>query len=290
MKLRNFLVVVVVGVGLGVFGLVKLLGSRDADPRAPAPPEVAVTAPVTATTPTATPTPTPTPTPTMSATTMSARGHDPETLGWANKPLSGDKGKDVSKGKPYKINVYKDAGQAGVNRAKVDLDRDDKFDEKYTFVANTVTLQVAPDDDENYTATYTWTGDAWRPEAGTTAVAPRAEAPELPKPGAPELPARAYDAEVIAWKDRTIQGDKVKDAIRGHTYKVNVYKDAGASTVNRAKVDLDRDDKWDEKFTFEKSGITLQRAPADDDQYTETYHWSGTGWIRDLANASRGAR
>lgn len=95
---------------------------------------------------------------------------------------------------------------------------------------------------------------------------------------ASDLPARAYDAEVIAWSRRAISGDKMKDATKGKPYKLNLYKDAGSPTVNRAKLDLDRDDKFDEKYTFEPTKITLQRAPADDESYTETYLWNGRGW------------
>jgi hypothetical protein len=96
-----------------------------------------------------------------------------------------------------------------------------------------------------------------------------------------DLAARPYDAEVISWSKRSISGDKVKDATKGKSYKLNLYKDAGMITVNRAKLDLDRDDKFDEKYTFETSKITLQRAPADDEQYTETFHWNGSGWTKE---------
>lgn len=100
-------------------------------------------------------------------------------------------------------------------------------------------------------------------------------------PSTSDLAARSYDQEVIAWSKRSISGDKMKDATKGKAYKLNLYKDAGQSTVNRAKLDLDRDDKFDEKYTFETSKITLQRAPNDDEQYTETYHWNGSGWTKE---------
>ncbi len=109
--------------------------------------------------------------------------------------------------------------------------------------------------------------------------------PTDPGPTAPATPsdlaARPYDEEVIAWSKRSISGDKMKDATKGKAYKINVYKDAGKTTVNRAKVDLDRDDKFDEKYTFDTTKITLQRAPNDDDNYTETYHWNGSGWTKE---------
>jgi hypothetical protein len=133
--------------------------------------------------------------------------------------------------------------------------------------------------------------DAVPPPPRTADVAP---VPEVPAPtptpsvdGEPpvatpsDLAKRPYDDEVIAWSRRSIKGDKMKDATKGKPYKVNLYKDAGKTTVNRAKVDLDRDDKFDEKYTFDTTKITLQRAPADDENYTETYHWNGSGWTRE---------
>jgi hypothetical protein len=116
------------------------------------------------------------------------------------------------------------------------------------------------------------------PPSAPTEPAPAAA---VPAPSAPsDLPARPYDAEVLAWRTRSISGGKQKDVARGAAYKINVYQDSGASTVNRAKVDVNRNDKWDEKLTFEGEKITLQRAPADDEKYTETYHWNGSGWTR----------
>ncbi len=99
--------------------------------------------------------------------------------------------------------------------------------------------------------------------------------------GPSDLAARSYDAEVIAWSKRSISGDKMKDATKGKPYKLNLYKDAGMSTVNRAKLDINRNEKFDEKYTFEASKITLQRAPNDDEKYSETYHWNGSGWTKD---------
>jgi hypothetical protein len=109
---------------------------------------------------------------------------------------------------------------------------------------------------------------------------PQPTPPEPQPPPSNEMAARAWDADVIAWSTKSIAGDKVKDASKGKTYKINLYKDAGKKTVNRAKVDINRNDKFDEKYTFEPNKITLQRAPADDEQYTETYHWTGGGWVR----------
>ncbi len=119
-------------------------------------------------------------------------------------------------------------------------------------------------------------------------VAPDAAVAAAPTPTPPtppvvkaDLAARAYDTEAIAWKGKAITGDKVKDASHGKPYKINVYKDAGSATVDRVKIDINRNEKFDEKINFEKNGtITLERAPADDEKYTEKYHWNGSGWMK----------
>jgi hypothetical protein len=72
--------------------------------------------------------------------------------------------------------------------------------------------------------------------------------------------------------------DKIKDAIKGRAFKINLYSDDGARW-NRAKVDLDRDDKWDEKWTFKPDGsVEKQVAPQDDENYTETFVRTDGQW------------
>jgi hypothetical protein len=275
MKLKYFLALVSAFGLAGVFLLAKACKSQEPPPK---PTEVVKPLPQV-------PPPEPrTPEqPRPASNEMPARAYDAEVIAWSKKSISGDKQKDVSKGKSYKINVYKEPGHATVNRAKVDINRNDKWDEKYTFEESTITLEVAPADDEQYTKTYHWTGSAWLPEGAEPATTTTAEtAPATPTPDAAkvDLAARAYDREVIAWRDKSIPSDKEKDVSKGKSYKINVYKDAGNTTVNRAKVDINRNDKFDEKYTFEVGKITLQRAPADDEQYTETYHWTGAGWAK----------
>ncbi len=279
MKLKYFLTLVAAFSITVVVLLAKACKSNEPPPK---PQDVVHTPPTPTPMP---PAPTPTPTPTPASGELAARPYDAEVIAWSKRSISGDKQKDVSKGKPYKINVYKDAGHSTVNRAKVDANRNDKWDEKYTFEPDRITLEIAPADDEQYTQTYHWTGSAWLPEgaeaaAGTPTNEAAAPVPTDPDAAHVDLPARAYDSEVLAWKDRTASGGKLKDVSKGKPYKINVYQDDGASHVNRAKVDVNRNDKWDEKYTFEPAKITLQRAPADDEKYTETYHWTGSGWSK----------
>jgi hypothetical protein len=112
--------------------------------------------------------------------------------------------------------------------------------------------------------------------------------PAAPPPQAtPPVPVAAALADTLREVDRVtlalLQGparDKVKDATPGKPFKVNLYSDDG-KRFNRAKVDLNRNDKWDEKWTVDASGA-LERtvAPADDEAYKETYVLKDTTWVR----------
>ena len=107
--------------------------------------------------------------------------------------------------------------------------------------------------------------------------------PTQPAPAAAPQPAplgdttRAFDAVVLGYAGTDLGTSKKKDVTRGKPYKVNVYQDGGHSTANRAKVDKDRDDQWDEKWTFGE-GISRKVAPNDDENYTEVWLWDGQNW------------
>ena len=120
------------------------------------------------------------------------------------------------------------------------------------------------------------------PAIPATAVSAPAVAPAT-APATVTVPAdaaRPWDAFLIGKQGVSIGGDKVKDATGGTAYKVNLYQDTGSGAINRAKVDYDRDEKWDEKWTYSADGIERQVAPADDERYTETWKWSGNSWQR----------
>lgn len=114
-----------------------------------------------------------------------------------------------------------------------------------------------------------------QPVGGSGSAAPVGSAAPT---GAIDLPERPYDRVVISYRGRKIDSDRIKDATKGEAWKVSVYQDAGQSTVNRIKVDANRNNKWDEKITFDSDKVKLQRASADDEKYDEEYRWEGTGW------------
>jgi len=203
------------------------------------------------------------------------------TLG---KPATSDKLKDVTNGSGAKINVYNEGGVWA--RAKVDHDRDEKSDEKWSLDGATIVRQIAPADDEVYTrelrktsADSPWFDPSAPAPATPSAITPPIE-PATPTPPAGALSTgREVDGAVMALLSQPVQ-EKIKDATRGKPYKVNLYSDDKVRW-NRAKVDLDRDDKDDEKWTFNSDGtVERQVSPGDDEQYSETYVLKDGGWAR----------
>ena len=184
-------------------------------------------------------------------------------------PVSG-KAKDLSGGLGIKVNVYRDDGEAENNRAKLDLDRDEKWDIKLDFEPGRVVATYAPKDDEDYSEIWVrLAGGAWLQEGVEDAQQ------EVIAAGLPDMD--PVDVALLKWQGKDLGTQKIKDATKGQPFKINVYQDDGNPTANRAKIDLDRDDKWDIKVTFEEPA-TRQVSPDDDENYSVTQAWSGKAW------------
>lgn len=123
------------------------------------------------------------------------------------------------------------------------------------------------------------------PPANLTERPPRVEAGGGDAPaggGATEAPAtdpaRPWDAFLLERAGTSLGSSKVKDAAKGKPWKVNLYQDDGEATMNRAKVDIDRDDQWDEKWTFSADGVSRKVSPGDDEDYSQAFDWDGSAW------------
>ena len=74
--------------------------------------------------------------------------------------------------------------------------------------------------------------------------------------------------------------DKIKDAFPREPFKVNIYRDGSSPTWTRLKIDLDRDDKDDEKWTLTNGQPDKRQVSTrDDEQYDKEYRWQGGKWI-----------
>jgi hypothetical protein len=211
-----------------------------------------------------------TPTPTAALPAI-----DQEVMAVVARTAVQAKVKDASQGKPYKVNLYSDDGKR-FNRAKVDLDRDEKWDESWSFGANgSIEKQVSDNDNDKYDRTLYLLYGQWSTLA--TAAPPAPTPAATPVVAATQLP--AIDQDVIALVGRTPVQEKIKDATKGKPYKVNLYSDDG-KRFNRAKVDLDRDDKWDESWTFDETGGTEKKvSTTDTENYDRSYRLNGDRWV-----------
>jgi len=127
--------------------------------------------------------------------------------------------------------------------------------------------------------------------ATPAAATPSSSAPATPAAATPATPApttaaatpagdaRPFEALLFERAGTDLGTTKLKDVTKGKTYKVSLYQDDGHTTMNRAKVDVDRDDKWDEKWTVDGTNISRKVAPNDDEDYTETWIWDGSAWV-----------
>jgi hypothetical protein len=111
------------------------------------------------------------------------------------------------------------------------------------------------------------------PQATATAEASNTDTVEL----------RPMDQQILDLLAKEASTDKLKDAFPGKPFKANVYRDGGGTKFNRVKLDLNRNDKWDEKWSVETEGgketIKRQVAPADDEKYTHDYRLIAGKWV-----------
>jgi hypothetical protein len=116
-------------------------------------------------------------------------------------------------------------------------------------------------------AGYALLGSSTEPAPGPAeqpAAEPVSPPAQVAPPPAPQQPAVAdYRGFLLARLGQPASSDKLKDAFPGPA-KVNVYAKNGV--WDRAKVDLDRDDKWDEKW-WVKDGKIMREVSADDSDH-----------------------
>lgn len=114
-------------------------------------------------------------------------------------------------------------------------------------------------------------------------VASQPAAPSSPP--APAVPAadgtlRPVDRDLLEALRRPATTDRIKDAFPGRPYKISLYCDTPGQGWNRAKIDLNRNNKWDEKITIVNGEPTKRSvASRDDENYDVEYRWRGGRWV-----------
>jgi hypothetical protein len=209
------------------------------------------------------------------------RDVDRAALAVLDRPVV-DKIKDATRGQPFKVNVYAD-DKVRFNRLKLDLDRDNKDDETWTvFADGRIERKVSTKDNGIYNETYRLELSGW---VDLSAPAPIAAVPEASTTSTTTttstgLPTQREVDVAMATVLRLPVQEKIKDATKSQPFKINLYSDDNAR-FNRAKVDLDRDDKWDESWTF-KSATDIERqvSPDDNEQFTEVFVVHNGQWVK----------
>lgn len=129
-------------------------------------------------------------------------------------------------------------------------------------------------------------GESKSDEPSTTPTTQVASDPTPVKPVLDPIPVtpetsnglRRVDEAVMSRMGEDLGGPKQKDVFKGQAWKINLYQDEGHTAMNRAKIDLDRDDKWDEKWSFDGENISRKVSPNDDEDYSQEFDWNGSGW------------
>ena len=174
----------------------------------------------------------------------SAANSDARAIEVANsraKPNS--KRKDAFEGKGWKINLYEETGDNHYDRAKIDKDRDGNNVEKWNWKDGRW---------EKDGGDLVWRNGKWGPDKGDKPSAD--DAPAVPKAAAGDVKFANIARKML---DERASGAKAKDVFGGNGPKVNLYDDDGDGKWDRAKLDIDRDGKDDEKWTAK--GGTLER-------------------------------
>lgn len=88
------------------------------------------------------------------------RDVDHDVMRLVQQPAAQDHLKDVTKGKPYKVDLYSDDSKQW-RRVKIDLNRNGKWDEKWSWKNGKWRREVSQADDERYDESFVLVNDAW---------------------------------------------------------------------------------------------------------------------------------
>ncbi len=243
---------------------------------------------------------------------------DKEVIRLRDRPIStgtndGTATKFRSKNGAVVIELRADTAKGSTtwNRAKVDLDSDKLFDEKWEFDGPLVTRKVSPNDDGvTYSEVYKLQNKQWvlastggaTPTPSTLVSTPStvlgsvttiASATATTAAGTVTTAAagtgRVIDATVLELLKSPLSngvddGGSLKYRVKNNPAVIELRSDTakGFKTWNRVKVDIDGDKNIDEKWTIDATGvIERQVSPADDNNYTEKYKLTGTQWVKE---------
>jgi hypothetical protein len=176
----------------------------------------------------------------------------------ANEKATPNGGKDILGSKsPWKLNLYDDDSDGQWDRAKLDTNRDDVDDEKWTFKSGRW---------EKEGGNEIWNGERWQVAESNAGSSPKVSSSKSPMA---DDPLSQYQAAMkIAGAKAT--GAQGKDVLGAQSkWKLNLYDDDGDGQWDRGKLDTNRDGVDDEKWNFKKGRWEKEGGAK---------VWNGTSW------------
>jgi hypothetical protein len=169
------------------------------------------------------------------------------------------------------------SGRTVVTHANVDLNRDSRVDERWTFGEKIKRDARSIDDLRGWVDEFVLEDDQWKLEDGRGHTAGQQPAERPPNAGPLEL--RDLDKRVLQAAKSPPEGKIVEDLTPGEPQRVMLHK--SGRKVQRVAIDYDRDTIWDEQWIFGREG-EIQRAvsPEDNGRYTERWTLRDNHWVR----------
>lgn len=160
-------------------------------------------------------------------------------------------------------------GAGKVADVEMDLDGDDRLDERWRVESSGAAVRRARVRDGGREDVYNLEGDHWKLVAGSGKSATQ----EIPAP----VPLRPLDKQILAVAGK--RGKPTDDATPGKKVRVSLASERGSSKLNRVKVDLDRDGEWDETWWVELPSVRRSVSPRDNGDYSERYRLVDGKWL-----------
>jgi hypothetical protein len=159
----------------------------------------------------------------------------------ANAKATPNGGKDILGSKsPWKVNLYDDNSDGQWDRAKLDTNRDDIDDEKWTFKEGRWEKEGGEE---------IWNGERW--QVASTSSGSSSKVTNGKSSATDDRLSQYRAAMKIAGARAT--GAQGKDVLGAQSkWKLNLYDDDGDGQWDRAKLDTNRDDFDDEKWAFKE--------------------------------------
>ncbi|MFK7999846.1 MAG: hypothetical protein AB8H86_09625 [Polyangiales bacterium] len=218
-------------------------------------------------------------------------------LGRAGEDIGAERLEDVEARRVWRVDLVQLDGLDALSEALVDFDRDDRYDERWEFFTDgRIRRHHSSEDDGRYDVVEMREGDEWVPaeapagvglpedveQAIGSAIAATGEnAPSEEEAETAIAEGVRSQAEIwlLTQQGRSLDVPLERDARGGVPWYVDLYQEEGSSMITGARLDLDRDGRADQRWTYEgEERVQREVSTRDDEVYDEVWEWTDAGW------------